>query len=358
MAKLKVVCAMSGGVDSAVAAAILKKSGFQVLGVFMKFWKEPDAHGLGAGENRCCSSDAERSARLTAMALDIPFYALDVGKEFKEKVVDCFLEDSKKGLTPNPCVVCNKTVKFGLLLEKALGFGYDRVATGHYARLKEVRRKGGKIIRLLKGRDKSKDQSYFLWRLGQEQLKHLMFPLGGLAKAEVRVLAKKYNLPSAEARESQEICFVPGSVEDFLKEKIGRVPGDIVDVWGRILGRHEGLWFYTFGQRKGIKLPGGPYYVLRKDMEKNRLIVTKDLDDLKKREILLSDVNWIAGDPPAMPQKIKARIRYRAKEVSAEIRKDGGYALKFARPQLSATPGQSAVFYKGEETLGGGIIAG
>jgi len=346
---------MSGGVDSAVSAALLKKAGFDVIGVFMKFWTEPVATGVCLPENRCCSDESESRARETASQLGIPFYVLDVKDEFKKIVVDRFIADIKKGLTPNPCVVCNQEIKFGLLIEKALAMGADFVATGHYSQIKKTR---DGVYHLLKGADINKDQSYFLWRLGQKQLTRIIFPVGCFEKSEVRNLAKKWHLPSAATPESQEVCFAAGDMESFLCRYCGKVPGDIVDIAGNAIGRHEGLWFYTIGQRKGIKLSGGPFFVVKKDFRKNRLVVTDNAKDLGKIRAGLRDAKWIAGGTPELPIKVKAKVRYRSKEATAILEKARGLKIEFAKPQFAVTPGQSAVFYKGKELLGGAVIDG
>ena len=352
--KLRVVCAMSGGVDSAVSAALLVKSGFEVIGVFMKFWADKADSGACLPQNRCCSGESEQRARKTALQLGIPFYVLDVRDEFKKLVVDRFTADSKKGLTPNPCVVCNREIKFGLLIEKALGMGADYVATGHYCRTQKT--KDG-TYKLLKGRDKAKDQSYFLWRLGQAQLKRIIFPVGDFEKSEVRSLAKKWRLPSAATPESQEVCFANGDMDKFLEKYCGTDPGNIVDVKGNVIGRHNGLWFHTIGQRKGIKLSGGPYYVVKKDIKKNELVVGPVLKKAQEYKAEIECVQWVSGREPALPLKIKSRMRYRANEAGAILKKnEPGRRLEFVKPQFAAAPGQSTVFYKGSEVLGGGIV--
>ena len=212
----KIVVAMSGGVDSSVVAALLKRAGFDVLGIFMKFWKEGSE-----GKNRCCSAESEKLARLVANQIKIPFYVLNVEKEFKKIVVDCFLKEYKAGNTPNPCVVCNKEIKFGILIDKALKLGADFIATGHYAQIKNRK--------LLKGKDKNKDQSYFLWQLNQKQLNKVLFPVGNYTKPEVRKLARKFNLPTAQTPESQEVCFIAGATNDFLKKYLKTKPGKVID---------------------------------------------------------------------------------------------------------------------------------
>jgi len=345
----KVIVAMSGGVDSSVAAALLKKAGFDVVGIFMKFW-----HGASSGENRCCSSESEKRARKVAKILKIPFYVFNFENEFKKRVVDNFLKEYKKGLTPNPCVVCNKEIKFGLLLEKALGLNAYFVATGHYGRLLRV----GQNFKLLQARDKEKDQSYFLWRLNQRQLSKILFPVGNYTRREVEAMARIFKLPVLSARKSVEVCFVPDNINDFLKKYLKEKPGRIIDKTGKVIGRHNGLWFYTIGQRKGIKLAGGPYYVIAKDFKKNILFVSKNKKDLAEKELIAKNINWIAGDAPGLPLKIKAKIRYRHEAVPATIyrSKDTKYKILFNKPQFVITPGQSVVFLKGKELLGGGII--
>jgi tRNA-specific 2-thiouridylase len=369
----KVIVAMSGGIDSSVAAALLKRAGFDIIGVFMKFWTEPEKNGLIGAWNKCCSPEAEKRARKVAKNLKIPFYVFNFEKEFKKRIVDYFLKGYKEGITPNPCVVCNKEIKFGLLLEKALALNADFVATGHYARKiqnPKGARQGGRaaggleseILKLYKGRDKEKDQSYFLWQLNQKRLRHILFPVGNYTKTQVKKLAKKFKLPvfiSREIPESQEICFIQTTINDFLKRHLKLKPGQIVDTKGKILGQHQGLAFYTIGQRKGIKLSGGPYYVLDKKLKKNLLIVTKNEKDLYKKELIVKKVNWISGKEPKLPLRVKAKIRYRHQPALAVIThslKSKVYSLRFNQPQRAITPGQSVVFYRGLELLGGGII--
>ena len=346
--KERVVVAMSGGVDSSVATALLKKSGFDVVGVFMKLWPSFD----------------EKRAQRAAKKLGIPFYVFNFEKEFKKKVVDYFLAEYRAGRTPNPCVVCNKEIKFGLLFKKALSLDADYIATGHYARIQETKYK------LLKGKDKNKDQSYFLWKLNQKMLEKILFPVGDYTKTEVRKLAKKFKLPVLNIPESQEICFVQTTISNFFKKYLKTKLGKIVDKEGETIGKHLGLHFYTIGQRRGIELSGPafarlwrasagkPFYVLDKDLKKNVLIVTKNEKDLYKKELIAKNVNWVSGKEPKMPLKVKARIRYRHSEVSATIKKqkNGRIKVVFSRAQRAVTPGQSVVFYKGQELLGGGMI--
>jgi tRNA-specific 2-thiouridylase len=339
----KIVVAMSGGVDSSVAAALLKKQGYFVIGIFMKFWKDGSD-----GKNKCCSVESENMARLISKQLEMPFYVLNVEKEFKNKVVDYFIEEYKKGKTPNPCVVCNKEIKFGFLIKKALSLGAEFMATGHYAQIKNNK--------LLKGKDKEKDQSYFLWQLDQNQLSRVLFPVGEYVKAETRKLAKKFKLAVAETPESQEVCFVKDSTNNFLKKYLKTNPGNILDIENKKVGTHEGLWFYTIGQRKGIGLSGGPYFVVDKDFKKNNLIVSKNHKDLLKKEMIVGDVNWIT--PQKLPILVDVKIRYRSNLAKAKIFEDKNKKIKvvFQKPQKAITQGQSAVFYKGKAVFGGGVI--
>lgn len=339
---IKVVIAMSGGVDSSVAAALLKESGFQVIGIFMKFWKDGSD-----GKNRCCSIESETRARQVCAKLDIPFYVYNLEKEFKKEVVDYFLNSIKIGITPNPCVVCNKEIKFGLLIKRALSLGADYLATGHYCRIKNG---------LIRGKDKEKDQSYFLWQLNEKQLNRVIFPVGGYTKAEVRKLAKSFKLVTAETPESQEVCFIENKTEDFLEKYIGKKTGNILDKNKKIIGTHDGAWFYTIGQRKGIKLANGPYYVISKNRKKNQLVVSKDEKDLLTKIFFAEKLNIIDSDV-GNKFSCKIKIRYRSKLISADVEIKGKKAeIVCDKPQRAITPGQSVVFYKGERLIGGGII--
>lgn len=330
---------MSGGVDSSVAAALLKKAGFDVTGVFMNL--------LGSKE------DDENRARAVAGQIGIPFEVVDLRAEFKKNIIERFITDTKKGLTPNPCVVCNLRIKFGFFLKIARAMGADYMATGHYAQIKKTKDGG---FHLRKGKDKNKDQSYFLWQLGQHQLSKIIFPVGVFKKDEVRAIARDLGLLAADAAESQEVCFAAGNMEEFLNENCGHKAGNIVDNEGNILGQHQGLWFYTIGQRKGVRLPGGPFYVLLKNKRKNELVVERSLKAAAEL-INLKDVKWVSGVTPALPIGIKCRIRYRGKELGAVLNKGArGFQLKFFRPQIAPAPGQAAVFYRGQELLGGGVI--
>lgn len=354
--KKKVAVAMSGGVDSSVTAAILKKSGFDVIGVFMRLVDLPNF------------KKNQRQARKIAQILNIPFLVLDLRKEFKKKIIDYFLKEYKKGNTPNPCVVCNKEIKFGLFLKKTLRLGVDFIATGHYVRKIQNYNSKFKFFKLLKAKDTEKDQSYFLWQLNQKQLRHSLFPLGNYTKNQVKKMAQKWRLPVLK-KESQEICFIDKSVDDFLFRHLGEKKGKIIyfkkPACQSILGEHKGLWFYTIGQRKGIKISGGPFYVVAKNFQKNYLIVTSFLNDksLFSKKLIAKNVNWISGKTPNFPLKVKAKIRYNHKPVLAIVKKlkikskkFNFYEVVFNHSQRAVTPGQSVVFYKNQELLGGGII--
>lgn len=354
----KVVVAMSGGIDSSVAAVLLKKAGVETVGVFTRLWAESEKDGLIGKRNGYCTSGAEDRARRVAKILNIPFYVFNFEKEFKKRVIDYFLTEYKIGKTPNPCVVCNKKIKFGLLLEKALAMEANFLATGHYARLQ----KKADRIHLLRGKDKKKDQSYFLWQLNQKQLKHILFPLGNYNKTQVRNLAKKFNLPVLDTPESMEVCFIKTTISDFLAQCIKPKPGPILTIEGKKIGQHQGLPFYTIGQRKEIKLSGGPFYVVDKNLKENTLIVTHFLNtkSLYKKNLIAQNVNWISGKEPKLPLKIKAQIRYGHRAISATITKrlkTENFELVFNKPQRAITPGQSVVFYQNQELLAGGIIA-
>jgi len=353
---MKAICLISGGIDSSVAAAILKKEGFEVEGIFMKL-----------AENETFKR-AQKRAEKVAKILKIPFSVLDLRKEFKKRIIENFLEDLKSGITPNPCVLCNKKIKFGIILKEILKRKADFIASGHYARVKKIKiqnsraeRKNSKFIyKLLEAKDKNKDQSYFLWMLNQDQLRRILFPIGNYTRKEVENLAREFKLPVLKARKSVEICFLQTTINDFLKKYLKEKAGKIVDKKGKILGEHKGLWFYTIGQRKGIGVSGGPWWVLKKELKKDLLIITKNERDLYKKELICQNVNWISGVEPKLPLKVKAKIRYRHKPASAILKRNlkfKVYSLKFKEAQRAITPGQSVVFYRKKEVLGGGIIS-
>jgi len=342
---------MSGGVDSSVAALLLKKQGYDVVGVFMKFWAGTK-NISAANKNRCCSQEARHDAMAVCAKLKIPFLIWDFQKEFKRLVVDDFISGYKKGITPNPCVICNREIKFGLFIKKALKMGADYIATGHYAKLRKLEIRNWKLEI---ARDRAKDQSYFLWTLTQKQLKHCLFPIGDYLKSEVRQIAKKVQLPVAYKKESQEVCFVnDADLPGFLKKWIKQKKGEIIELkTGKKLAEHNGVQFYTIGQR--VPVGGiGPYFVADKNIKKNQLLVVQKNDkNFFRKEIKLKNVNWISGKPPKSA-KILVRTRYR--QPLAECRISGNKCI-FKKPQIFVAPGQSAVFYdKNDELLSGGVI--
>jgi len=347
----KVIVAMSGGVDSSVVAVLLKEYGYQVEGVFMRL-------GI-AGDN-----ESEKSARAVAEKIGIKFLVVDLSREFKKKIIDYFISEYKKGRTPNPCVECNRSIKFGVMIEKTLAIGADYVATGHYARLqREITNSKSQIpkFKLLKADDKNKDQSYFLYTLSQKKLKYCLFPLETYAKKEVKKMAEHYCLPVLERGESQEICFIQSKYYgDFLKKYLKLNSGNIMNKKGDVLGRHKGLPLYTIGQRRDIGIGGtGPYYVIGINKRKNQLVVSNNKNDrnLFSKELVAKKVNWISGKIPELPIKIKAKTRYRMNECSAVVDKiKGKYIIKFSKSQRAIMPGQSVVFYQKDEIIGGGII--
>ncbi|MDO8574665.1 MAG: tRNA 2-thiouridine(34) synthase MnmA [bacterium] len=378
----KVFCAMSGGVDSSVAALLLKQQGYYVIGVYMKGWSLTG-----------CAEEDATDARRVAGVLGIPFYVFDFENEFKKAVVDYMVSEYAAGKTPNPDVMCNREIKFGLFLKKALELGADYIATGHYVRLRNTKkiRKYEKELKqisyirkkfvfrsLWQAKDDNKDQSYFLWTLTQGQIKHCLFPIGDYTKPQVRAIAKKYKLPTAEKPDSQGVCFVGDiDVAEFLKEKLGKNPGPIKTINGKIIGAHDGTIFYTIGQRRGIgikgSLPGEQgkiYYVAAKDLKTNTIFVAEGKDEnLFANKLSVKNVNWISGKAPKLPLKCLARIRYRqplqyCRIMNNELKIRGKtiihnskFIIQFKEPQRAITPGQSAVFYaKTGEMLGGGII--
>lgn len=351
----KVLVGMSGGVDSSVAAQLLVNQGYEVAGVFLNFWKD---QGSDASENRCCSLESLLDARKVAAKIGIPLYTFDFSQPFKKAVVDNFLSEYAAGRTPNPCVVCNKKIKIGRLIKYAKGLGYDYVATGHYLHLD----KKGTKYRLIKAKDKLKDQTYFLYTFTQDELKHLVFPLGKYNKTQVRKLAAKFSLGVESKAESQDICFLSGSHNNFLKKYLTLEPGPIVVMDDKkVIGTHQGLPLYTIGQRRGIEIGGtGPYYVADFDYDKNILFVVKtwNEDILYKDSLVAKQINWLSGSELKKSMKCQAVIRYGHKAEKCEVipKSKNQVTVKFSKPQRAVTPGQSIVFYDKNEVLGGGII--
>jgi len=341
--------ALSGGVDSAVSAALLLRAGYEVEAAFMKNWSKTE----GLIKNDCPWLEDRRDALRVAAFLNIPLKTFDFEKEYSEKVMEYFFKEYSEGRTPNPDVMCNKEIKFKLLYNAAMDAGFDYLATGHYAQILDDK--------LVRSKDEFKDQTYFIYNLQKEQLHHILFPIGKYKKSEVRELAKKFKLPNAERRESMGLCFV-GKVklEDFLQQNIKTKAGEIVDTSGKKVGTHNGVWNYTLGQRQGLKVGGdGPYFVVNKDIKKNELIVSKDQDDaqLMFSTVEVSAINWIDA-PTKYPFKGLARFRHQQELQNVEVFKSDSetYTVKFKTAQRAVTSGQSIVFYKSKVCLGGGVI--
>jgi len=388
MRKSKLAVAMSGGVDSGMAAALLVKEGYQCTGFHMHLWSETvksyryENKNLAFGKNlvdsnkvfvnKCCSTESLEVARKTAHQLGIPFQVIDFSPIFKKRVVDYFLKAYALGLTPNPCIFCNKFIKFGELLNYIRKLGFDYLATGHYAKNETSQNLSGSLYySLLAGKDKSKDQSYFLYNLTQSQLAHILFPVGNYQKKEVVALAKKWQLPMAHRPESQEICFLPeNDYRPFLKRHISSkiIPGEAVDIKRKMIGRHEGLPLYTIGQRHGFEVNSKvksqksklipPFYVIGKDVKKNQLIVGFG-QETERKDFLVSDVSWINPNYPSVisHQPLFVRIRHQGNLLEAQVLpQKTRFKVVLAEPERGIAPGQAAVFYLGEGVLGGGII--
>ena len=354
---------MSGGVDSSVAAYLMQREGYDCAGCTMKLYTNEDAGFSGddassPGGKTCCSLDDTEDARSVAFRLGMPFYVFNYTDEFRCRIIGRFTETYLKGQTPNPCIDCNRFMKFGALLERAAVLGFDKLVTGHYARI----RFDGETYHLLKGLDPAKDQSYVLYTLTQEQLAHLAFPLGDMTKEETRKIAEEQGFLNAHKRDSQDICFVPdGDYARVVESASGTVlpPGYFIGPDGRVLGRHKGIIHYTIGQRKGLGLSlPAPLYVCRIDVEKNQVILGPH-EALFADTVRVEDVNWIGGKAPDGPLPVQAKLRYRQPPADATAlpQEDGSLLLHFENPQRAVTPGQAAVLYDGEEVLGGGTIA-
>ncbi len=339
---------MSGGVDSSVTAALLKEQGYNVTGVYMKNWTQ-DVPGM-----KCPWADDLADAKRVAVQLDISFKVFDFQKEYRQKVVDYMINEYKTGRTPNPDIMCNQEVKFKLFLDAALEDGADMIATGHYANTKD-----GK---LLMAKDENKDQTYFLYRVSEAALQKTLFPLGEYEKPDVRKLAVERGLITAKKKDSQGICFVGQvGIRDFLSQYVETGPGDIIDkATQKIVGQHDGAIFYTIGQRHGLHIGGGlPYYVVGKDMQKNKVYVTTDLNDetLWRKSLTLTNVHWINHEPD-FTGNYQVRLRHRAKLIGAVLKKEGNKVLVDLKDSERAiTAGQSAVIYRGEQCLGGGVVS-
>ena len=352
----RVVVAMSGGVDSSVAALLLHRAGWEVVGVTMKLYHLDEAE-LPDGHQGCCTLDDVEDARAVCRRLGVAHYTLNMEREFRDRVMDYFVDEYRRGRTPHPCIACNDKIKFSHLFSRADALGAQYVATGHYARI--VQSPGGAL--LLKGVDYAKDQSYVLFGMTQGQLARTLLPVGGYRKDEIRQLALEAGLITADKPDSQDICFIPlGDYREFLRQRVDGLPGEIVELDGAVVGAHQGIEYYTVGQRRGLGLAahrGEPRYVIRLEPEVNRVVVGPE-SALYCGEARLSGVNYISGRLPAGGAPVGVKIRYKSPEVPATLHHcaDGGALVRFCQPQRAVTPGQAAVFYDGDTLLGGGII--
>jgi tRNA-specific 2-thiouridylase len=338
---------VSGGVDSSVSLALLKEQGFNVVGCFIKTW-QPDFI-------TCTWREERRDAMRVCAALDVPFLTIDAEREYKELVGEYFINEYRAGRTPNPDVMCNKEIKFGVFLKYALAHGADYVATGHYA----ISKDGNLLI----GEDKTKDQSYFLWTLTKEQIEKIIFPVGHLQKSDVRKLAAKYNLPTETKKDSQGVCFLgPIDMKEFLTHYIPKKEGSVLNMAGEIIGTHDGALFFTLGERHGFTIAkkgidDKPMYVIARDLEQNTITVSGDKSDEEKykdtKKIKIDNINWISGVAPNADKKLQARIRYQQPLQNCRVEKD---LVIFDEPQIAVSSGQSVVIYGGQIVLGGGII--
>jgi tRNA-specific 2-thiouridylase len=351
----RVVVGMSGGVDSSVTALLLHQQGYEVIGVFMKNWDDTDEFG------HCTAEADSEDVRRVCGQIGIPYYTVNFEKEYEDKVFSYFLDEYKKGRTPNPDVMCNREIKFGEFLKKALDLGAEYIATGHYARVET----SNGSHQLLRGIDSNKDQSYFLHKLDQYQLSKAMFPIGHLPKPQVREIAMKAGLATAKKKDSTGVCFIgERNFKEFLSGYLPAKPGEMRTPEGEVKGQHDGLMYYTLGQRQGLGIGGSgngePWFVVEKDLDKNILYVVQGADDprLFSEGLLASDVHWVNGREPADELRCTAKFRYRQPDQGVIVSKksNGDYNIRFDQPQKAITPGQSVVFYEGETCLGGGVI--
>ncbi|MBQ8973515.1 MAG: tRNA 2-thiouridine(34) synthase MnmA [Clostridia bacterium] len=353
----RIVVGMSGGVDSSVAALLLKRMGHEVIGIFMDNWKETDESGV------CTSVQDWTDVRSVCDRLDIPYYSVSFAKEYRERVFEHFLAEYRKGRTPNPDVLCNREIKFDAFLSFAEKLEADQIATGHFAGVDCL----NGSYRLLRAKDENKDQTYFLYMLRQRALRKAVFPVGGLLKSEIRQIARDNGIPVSEKKDSTGVCFIgERNFKQFLSGFLPAQPGDLVTTEGKVVGRHDGLMYYTLGQRRGLGIGGGGdgrrWFVVGKDMAQNRLIVSQGEDSplLYTSSTTLSECTWIRETPPAPqgePYRCKVRLRHRQPLQDCVLTLNGdGASVAFDAPQRAVTPGQSAVFYQGEECLGGDIV--
>ncbi len=351
MTKKRVAVALSGGVDSSTAAFLLQEAGYEVIGITMRLWSEQAAQSKR--HHSCPSMQNIHDAEQVCQILGVPFHIINLENEFKQHVIDYFCQEYTRGRTPNPCIACNRHIKFGALLNHALSLGADYLATGHYARVEYY----DNAYHLLKGVDQNKDQSYMLYTLGQEKLSRVLFPLGNHFKSEVQELARQKGLPTAGKPSSQDICFIATDYGTFLSRYFAATPGEIVNSHGKVLGRHRGTAFYTVGQRHGLELTAAePLYVIRIEPDKNRLIVGSK-GELYSSRLTATAVNWVSEKAATEPLTVAIKIRYRSPAATAILYPGQDTAeVRFEQPQPAVTPGQAVVFYQDNEVLGGGTI--